>query len=224
VNDSLNEKRIRDRAVRNLRFRSKLLGAGLSLLDLFILFITILSWLSWYATTPGLSAWWQQFAAMLSTASLSALVAQVANLPGGVPWPLLVMVGLRVLFAIVKGALQLVFNYVNFKRVDRVHRAYERALQREMNGLMVRERLTPGWIDASRDRWDVSASELRRRFAKLQRWIQMYDQVPDDAPAVEKKKSKRVPADQQTVRLGEDGELVYDFEEEPQKIRANTAR
>lgn len=222
MDDPQIEKRIRDRADRKLRFRSKMLGASLSFLDLIFQLITIVSWILWYVTTPGLSAWWQAFSTNLNTVSFSTLADRLATFPGGMPWPLFVVVGSRVVFLMVRAIFQLVFNYINFKRVDRVHRTYERALQREMTGVMMRERLTPGWLDSTRDQFDWSSSEMRRRLNKFQRWIQMYDQVPD-APTVEKAKAKRTSTAEQSVRLGEDGELIYDFEDEPEKVHARSA-
>jgi hypothetical protein len=219
VSNSPSEKRIRERAERKLRFRSKLLGAGLGLIDLLILFVTIGAWVSWYAAAPGLAAWWHEFSSSLGTASFSTLADRLATFPGGVPWPLALTIELRVIFLIGRAIARAVFNYVNFQRTDRVHRRYEWAMQREINGLMIRERLMPGWLDSTRDQWDWSSSEIRRRLDKIRRWIQMYDQVPD-TPEVEKAKVKHMPTGQQTVRLGEDGELIYDYEEEPEKAQA----
>src|SRR5579859_2746159 len=223
MNESSAQQQMRGRAERSLRFRANFLRAGFGLLNFIALIVVLASWSSWYASTPGLSDWWHTFQPMLNTSTINEIGKQLATVPGGVPWPLIVMVVTHIVRITIEGALKLVFNYVNFQRFDRLYRRYESAMQREMAGLMIRERVAPSWVDQARQGFDTSSAELQRHWGKFRRWVEMYKEIPDE-PEVEKVKAKRTPTEPQTVRLGEDGELVFEYDAEPEKAQTVAGR
>jgi len=224
MNESSAQQQMRARAEKSLRFRANFLRAGFGLLNFIALIVVIVSWSSWYASTPDLNAWWHEFQPMLNTATINELGKQLTTFPGGVPWPLIVMVVVHLVRLTIEGALKLVFNYVNFQRFDRMYRRYESAMRREMAGLMIRDQIAPSWRDQARKGFDTSSVEIQRRLGKLRRWVEMYKEIPDE-PEVEKVKAKRTPTEPNSVRLGEDGELVFEYDDEREKAQtADVAR
>jgi hypothetical protein len=94
---------------------------------------------------------------------------------------------------------------------------YDRAMRREMRGQEFREGFINPLLDMFGDYNEVAGTvsrEVQRRADKVRRWIQMYNDVPDSYDDEPLEKTKRIPKRDQTVRLSDDGELV--FEDEPQ--------
>ncbi len=216
---------IRRRAERRLRFRAKFLKGIFGFMDLIVLLMVLFSWLTWYNTTPGIGPWLNDFFAMFGQQSAGHILDQLLTIPYGFPWPVLVMIFARIPFDIVKALLKVALNYVNFTKVDSVQRRYDRAMRRETNGIMVREGLAPNWLDQLLELLYASTSSAdstaRRKLDKFRRWVQMYNQIPEEEPYEKAKvKAKR----DQTVRLSDDGELVFDDEPDLVERASNQRR
>ncbi len=213
----LPDERMRARAERSLRFRSAILGAIFKVVGFLIVLSWIFALLTWLAT-PGLIPWLQGLASQLaSSTSTDAAVhikMQLLSIPGGFPWPLIWMLVSAFVGSLLRGLLGWVFNYADFERIDAATRMYDRAIRREMRRQQVREGIINPFLEMLSDYGptaEMVRDEFQRRFDKVRRWIQMYNEVPDTVEPVMKAKGK--PKRDQMVRLSDDGELV--FEDEP---------
>jgi hypothetical protein len=229
--------RIRERAEGRLRIRSAVLG-GLIKFGGFLIFVSwILAWLTWLAA-PGMIPWINElYAQLASSISQGTFGQQLLTIPGGFPWPLVWMFISAIVGNILGALLKWVFNYADFERIDKAHKMYEAAMQREENSVRRSEEfpsLAGRVMDTLNDySWvpETLSDEARRRLDKIRRWVQMYSQVPDSpddepyaAPVREKAKikAKRDERDQ-VVRLTDDGELVFE-DEQPMAARSASSR
>ncbi len=220
--DPSTEERLRQRAERTLRLRAHLVDSITVLLVLLLIAFWGVVWSTWARMTPGVASWADELVKLVGNATAGTVLDKALSAPGGFPWPLIVMFVSYCIASLVNLVAQAIFNYVNFSKVDAVEKVRDRAMRREVNTIMRREGLAPGWLERTFDWFQGQASSvqepLARKLDKISRWIQMYEQVPE-APGHENAKIKR----EQVVRLTDDGELLVDEQVEAHGI-ASTGR
>lgn len=197
------------KAERKLRTRSAGVSIFSGCLSAIFTMITIIAFANWFFSTPQLREWLTNFGNSLGTL-VQPILDRLAEIPGGFPTPLILMFVLSVIFSIVTGIAKASAGYINFKKYDESKKNVEKEARR-----MIRNEES-GWNAFQRflDEIQVHVSGMddkaQRQFKKFRTWVDMWKEIPDE-PEKAKRKVKR-DEKPQTVRLSDDGELIYEDE------------
>jgi hypothetical protein len=180
--------------------------------------------INWVSSNPQVGEWFSGMWAYLGTV-VQPILDRLGQIPGGIPTPLVVVFILSVALSVLTGITKASSSYLDFKKYNRNKKAIEKEARR-----MIRSEGT-GWdklqtfLDEIQDAMSGMDDKAQRQFQKFRTWIDMWKEIPDE-PAKAKRKAKRDDTAQsaapqtQTVRLSDDGELIYDEETPAQASRS----
>lgn len=198
---------IREKAERNLRIRSTGVSIFSGCLSGFFWLTVVGAFTSWFFLTPGLRDWFTTFIAYLGTLG-QPILDQLATIPGGFPAPLILMFVLSIIFSIFTGIATTVSGFINFKKYDESDKIIDKEAKRLMRNAEEETSTFEKFLDEIQGSISDLDVKAQREFKKFRTWIRMYKDIPDE-PEKSKNKVKR-DEESQTVRLTDDGELVYD--------------